>query len=184
MSRKFKIRSAEYPYFVTLTVVGWVDLFTRSEFIQIIIESLLYCRKHKGLLIYAYCIMPSHIHLILGTKNLKLSDTIRDFKRFTSSRIRIELFGKCLYESRKDWLKTIFQNIGLQNNNNYGWQLWMQHNHPIELYNDKLVHQKINYIHYNPVAAGYVEKPEHWLWSSARNFSSLTPKLEIDDGLF
>jgi REP element-mobilizing transposase RayT len=184
MSRKFKIRNQGYPHFVTLTVVGWVDLFTKNEFIEIVKESLLYCRKHKGLLIYAYCIMPSHVHLILGSKNINLSDIIRDFKRYTSSKIRIELFGKCLYESRRNWLISIFQNQGINNSNNYGWQLWMQHNHPIELYNDKLLHQKINYIHFNPVEAGYVEKPEYWLWSSARNFCSMQAKIETDEGLF
>jgi REP element-mobilizing transposase RayT len=74
-------------YFVTFTTVGWVDVFTRKELKEIIIESLKYCQKEKGLIIHAYVIMSNHLHLILRAKegSAGLSAIIRDFKKYTSN---------------------------------------------------------------------------------------------------
>jgi REP element-mobilizing transposase RayT len=78
MSEKYKT----YPgglFFVTLTVVGWIDVFTRREYADEIIKNLNYCIQHKGLKIYAFCIMPSHIHMVVYSEG-SLSDILRDFK--------------------------------------------------------------------------------------------------------
>ena len=75
-------------YFVTDTVVDWVDIFTRPIFKHIIIESLQYCQKEKGLVIYAWVLMSNHMHMIVGANGVnKVSDIMRDFKKFTSKEI-------------------------------------------------------------------------------------------------
>lgn len=67
-------------YFITPTVIGWIDVFTRKEIRDIVIESLRYCHYHKGLNVYAYCIMSNHIHLIVNCNEpFQLKDTIRDY---------------------------------------------------------------------------------------------------------
>jgi len=68
-------------YFLTFTIVGWVDIFTRKECKDIIVDSLKYCNKNKGLSIHAYVIMSNHIHLIVSAREDSggLSGIIRDF---------------------------------------------------------------------------------------------------------
>ena len=74
-------------YFLTITVVGWIDVFTRQSYRDFVIDSLKYCQHSKGLNIYAYVIMSNHLHMIVHSPEGKLSDIIRDFKKFTSRKI-------------------------------------------------------------------------------------------------
>ena len=75
-------------YYLTLTVVGWIDVFTRQNHRDALIESMKYCQKEKGLVVFAYCIMSNHVHLIVNTNEpYLLKDTIRDLKKFTSKKI-------------------------------------------------------------------------------------------------
>ena len=83
----YKIRDQQAIHFITFATVQWIDVFTRSDYVNIIIDSLKYCRKEKGLHVHAYCIIPNHLHLIISTPNNHLSDVIRDFKKFTSAKI-------------------------------------------------------------------------------------------------
>jgi len=176
MSRKYKIRDQEKLYFVTFTVVDWIDIFIRDEYRNIIIESIQYCQANKGLEVYCYCIMTSHIHMIIGTNSKKnpLEGIIRDMKSFTSRRIREALENPGMVgESRREWILKMLYNAGKYNSNNDDFQLWQQHNHPIELNTNELIDQKLEYIHLNPVAAGFVDQPESWKYSSARDYASI-----------
>jgi len=60
----YKIIDQGGLYYVTFAVVSWVDVFTRKEYSDILIESLRYCQQEKGLVIYGWCIMSNHVHLI------------------------------------------------------------------------------------------------------------------------
>ncbi|MGZ6251429.1 MAG: REP-associated tyrosine transposase, partial [Candidatus Chromulinivorax sp.] len=66
------------------------------------------------------------------------------------------------------------------NSNNINFQLWQQHNNPVELSSKQIAWQKLEYIHQNPVKAGIVEKPEDYLYSSARNYYGLKGLIDID----
>ena len=61
-------RVTKEMYFITSTVVDWVDVFTRPVYKHVIIESLEYCQKEKGLIIYAWVLMTNHLHVIVGAK--------------------------------------------------------------------------------------------------------------------
>ena len=88
MSTKYKATTTEEAYFITITTVGWIDIFTRLNQKYIITNALKYCQANKGLEIYAYCLMPSHLHLLCkGTEGFVLSDIMRDFKSHTSKKI-------------------------------------------------------------------------------------------------
>ena len=169
MARKYAIRDQEKFYFVTFTTVYWLDIFIRDEFRTIFLESVKYCQREKGLEVGAYCIMTSHIHMIIGTKgDNKLESIIRDLKSYTSRHIRKEL-EQCNYESRKEWLLWMMKRAGLKKSNNKDFQLWQQHNHPIEISDNHILDSRLNYIHNNPVEIGFVENAKDWKYSSARD---------------
>ncbi|HEV7346947.1 REP-associated tyrosine transposase [Telluribacter sp.] len=166
-------------YFVTMTVVGWIDLFTRKEYRDIFLESVRYCQKEKGLVVYAWCIMSNHIHLILRAEEENLSDVIRDLKKFTSKKFFAAIEANP-EESRRNWMLAIFRKSGEFNNNNVNFQVWQQHNQPIELYSPAVLEQKLNYIHENPVKAGWVENSWEYLYSSARDYADQKGLLMIE----
>ncbi|MEZ4972438.1 MAG: transposase [Cyclobacteriaceae bacterium] len=169
MGRKYAIRDNQQLHFVTFTVVHWIDIFIREEYRRIIYDSIKYCQANKGLEVYGYCIMTSHIHMILGTETGMLTDIIRDFKSFTSRHIRKEIESN-LVGSRRDWILHLLYQEGSRNERNNDFQFWQQHNHPIELDTNEILQQRLDYIHSNPVAQGLVEKEEEWLHSSAGDY--------------
>lgn len=160
MGRKYKIRNQESIYFITITVIFWLDTFTRKSSKDIIIESLKYCQKEKDLEIYAWCIITNHIHLIIGSEG---KCKLEDFKRFTSNKI-IQSIKENNEESRKDFFLFMFKNAGIKNSRNKIYQFWQQNNHPIDLSHFSMVEQRLNYIHQNPVKAGFVDKSFHWTY--------------------
>ena len=123
--------------------------------------------------------MTSHVHLALGTKGgEKLEDIIRDLKSYTSRHIRKYLENNP-QESRREWLIWMMKRAGNKNSNNKGFQFWQQHNHPIELNTNEIIQQRLDYIHNNPVEAGFVDNPSSWLCSSAKDYEGVKGEIEI-----
>lgn len=165
----YKIRNKEGVHFITFAVVEWVDVFTRKEYRDILLDSIRHCQREKGLLLHAWCIMSNHVHLVVSAKNNDISDVLRDFKKFTSKQI-IKAISENGQESRRDWMLEIFKREGTANSRNSTFQFWRQDNQPKELFSEKFTNQKLDYIHNNPVEAGIVEKAEEYLYSSARDY--------------
>lgn len=178
MSSKYKFRDNKKLYFVSFAVVYWIDVFIRNEYKEIVLESLKYCQKNKGLEVYGWVIMTSHMHMIIGSEDGKLEDIMRDFKSFTSRNIR-ELIEKNPIESRREWIIWMMERAGKKNSNNTKYQFWQQDNHPIELFDNEILQQKLDYIHKNPVVAGIVEEPEEYLFSSAKDYTGRKGMLDI-----
>jgi REP element-mobilizing transposase RayT len=171
MSTKYKIRDNQKLYFITFAVVAWVDVFTRRAYKDILLDSLRYCQEQKGLELFAYCIMPNHVHLIAGvTEGGTLPGVLRDFKKFTSVAV-VKAIDQNLQESRRDWLLWIFRRHGARNSNNTHYQFWQQDNHPIELNNNVLLAQRLEYLHQNPVRAGICYTAEDYIYSSAGQYA-------------
>ncbi|GAA3628131.1 hypothetical protein [Flavivirga jejuensis] len=78
MKEGYIIRDQENTHFITATVVDWIDVFTRKSYKGIVIDCLGFCTKNKSILLYGYVIMSNHIHIIIQSKDGKLSDLIRD----------------------------------------------------------------------------------------------------------
>ena len=165
----YKIRNQKEIHFITFAVIEWVDIFTRKEYRDLVVESLKFCQKEKGLLLHAWCIMSNHVHLIASAKDETLSDVLRDFKKFTSKQI-IKAILNNESESRNAWMIAIFKEAGQKNSRNTEYQFWRQDNQPKECFSPDFTVQKLNYIHNNPVEAGIVDKPEEYLYSSARDY--------------
>jgi len=168
----YRIRNQYHPHFITFTVVGWVDLFARKKCRGIHIENLKYCIRHKGMLLYGYVIMCNHVHAIMGAKEDTngLSGLIRDYKRFTSKQLIHWVLSK-KKERRRDWMIAIFRHGAFESGNLDLFQIWMHHNCPMVITQNKFFNQKFNYIHPNPVKAGIVRNPEEYIYSSATNYA-------------
>jgi REP-associated tyrosine transposase len=152
-------------YFCTDTIVGWQSVFMSLPFFETIIESYRYCQTNKGLYIHGYVIMPNHLHSILSAANNNLSDVLRDFKRFTSSKI-----SDLLQETNNNRLLKYFSTAAERVGRGNDYKIWQSGSHPEAIVSTNFFLQKLSYIHSNPVRKGFVERPEYWLFSSARNY--------------
>ena len=178
MSTKYKATENDKVYFITITVVGWVDVFTRLSQRELLVSSLRYCQLNKGLELYAYCIMSNHLHLLCrGIQGKLLSDIIRDFKKFTSKKI-VELIQD-QPESRREWMICYFQDCCGHLKRNQRYKVWQDGYHAEIVYSNKFLKEKLNYIHNNPVVNGIVDTPEDYRYSSARNYAELPAVLDI-----
>ncbi len=179
MGIKNKINEG-YLYFLTLTVVDWVDIFTRPVYKHILLESIKYCQDTKGLEIYAWCLMSNHIHLIAGVKEENedsLPDVLRDLKKFTSKKIVKEISWGI--ESRKKWMLNQFEFAGRYNPKIKDYKFWQDGNEAKEIHTLEFLQQKVDYIHMNPVVAELVEEAHHYKYSSAIDYSGGKGLLEI-----
>jgi putative transposase len=167
--RGYRISNQGAVHFVTFTVVYWMDVFTRKEYRDLVLDSIRYCQQEKGLVVHSWCIMSNHLHLVVFARNNDLSDIIRDFKKFTSKQI-VKAITENMKESRKEWMLEWFKKAGQANSRNKEIQFWKQDNHPIELYSAVFVFQRINYIHQNPVVAQIVGRAEDYVYSSAKDY--------------
>ena len=180
MSRNYNFHNKVGAYFISFATVYWMDVFTSQIYFDILEQSIGYCRKEKGMELFAYCFMPSHIHMIFRSANEDPSGLLRDFKKFTSKKI-VSAIEENPQESRKEWLLRMMEQAGNQKSNVSKRQFWQHHNKPIELWSTAVIKQKIDYIHNNPVKAGFVTEPTEWKYSSARNFANEDSAMEIDD---
>ena len=166
-----KFHNPEGLYFVSFAVVDWIDALTRIEYKQIIIESLSFCQKEKGMQIIAWCIMSNHMHLVFRSiADNKPQDILGDFKRFTSKAI-VKAIKDNPRESRREFLLQAFQNAASKSSNVLHFQFWRHDNKPIELWSNKVIKEKINYVHQNPVEEGIVFKAEDYRFSSAVDYA-------------
>ena len=178
MSTKYKATEPNATYFITLTIVGWIDVFTRVPQKHLLINSLQYCQREKGLEIYAYCIMTSHVHLLCRAREgFALSDIIRDFKKYTSKKI-IHIIQE-YPESRREWMLDSFKQACKSLKRNQQYKVWQDGYHAEIAYSNRFIKQKMDYIHNNPVVDRIVESPEDYLFSSARNYAGLDHELEV-----
>ena len=101
MSSKYKFSDIEELYFISFSVINWIDLFIRNEYKEVLVKSIQFCQQHKDLDVYAYCIMTSHVHLIIGRSGNLMSNIMRDLKRHTSEELR-KAIQQHPRESRKE----------------------------------------------------------------------------------
>lgn len=178
MSDKYKITDKDRPYYLTLTVLGWIDVFTRKNHKMIIVDSLKYCQQNKGLEIYGWCLMSNHIHIIakaVGEPNL--SEILRDFKKFTAKAIIKQIQEEP--ESRREWILQYFENKGKDLKRIKHFKFWQDGNRAKEISRKKFFWEKLNYIHQNPVEDLIVVNPEDYMFSSARNYAELDSMIDV-----
>ena len=168
----YQIRDQHAVHFVTFSVIEWIDVFTRAVHSDIIVESIAFCKRNKGLNIHAWCIMSNHLHLIISiSPPYTLSDVLRDFKKFTSNKI-IKTIEANASERRRNWMLWIFKKAGERNKRNERYQFWQQENHPVECSTGEVLQSKIKYLHENPIRAGWVRNEWDYVYSSGIDYYS------------
>ena len=160
---RYKIINNEQPHFVTCTVINWLPIFGNPEIVNIILDSLRFLQEHNRITIYAYVIMEHHLHLVASSSDL--SKEIGDFKSFTARTI-IDF----LKRDKNQFILKQLKKLKLSHKKDRTYQLWQEGSHPQLIQGDKMMCQKIEYIHNNPVKHGYVDEAIHWRYSSARNY--------------
>ncbi|WP_316770030.1 REP-associated tyrosine transposase [Pedobacter frigiditerrae] len=158
MGLTYTIKNQEGQYFITCTVHQWADVFTRELYKEILLDSIRHCQKHKGLQVYGWVLMSNHIHMIISSNKNKLSDIVRDFKKYTATKI-VEAISNNASESRRGWLLWLLVK-------DEEISFWQDGYHGEEIFTTAFFETKLNYIHLNPVRAGLVEKEEEYLYSS------------------
>ncbi len=156
---------------MTLTVLHWIPVFTRPDTVNILFDSFRYL-ANEGLCIYAYVILENHLHLIAQSEQ-----TDKDIARFKSYTSR-----KLLAYLQEKNVKSILDQLAFYKKAHKGdrtYQFWQEGVHPELIQGEDMMRQKIEYIHQNPVKRGYVDKAEHWRYSSARNYAGLDGLLEV-----
>jgi putative transposase len=171
MGFKYEANNPKGIYFTTSTIVQWIDLFTRRELQEVVIDSLKHCQREKGLIIFAWSLMPSHLHMISTATSMQimLSDIMRDFKKHTSKAL-VKTISE-INESREDWLMSAFEFAGRTNRKIKDYKVWQDGYHPEEIITQPFMDQKLHYIHYNAVEAGFVTEPHHYALSSAIDYA-------------
>ena len=191
MSRKYKFHDQDKLYFISFATVHWIDIFVREEYMNIMIDSFKFCQEKKGLEIYGWCIMPSHIHMIIGSSKNKMEDIVRDMKSHTSNKLRNAIKNN-VQESRKEWMiwiacpdyflrewKEQERKMEIIMTGPEGFRE-QQHNQPIEIKDQEMFDKVLDYTHLNPVMAGFVSRPEDWKYSSAKDFCGVKGLIELD----
>lgn len=170
---RYKFGDDHMPHFLTCTIVNWLPLFASRYVVNIILDSLKFLRTKRDVKIFAYVIMENHIHLIAAGE--QLSQKIGSFKSFTARQIVDHMKER----HANDYLR-LLRISKKAHKEDQQYQVWQEGNHPQELASEKIMQQKMEYIHNNPLDRGYVEDPTHWMYSSARNYAELETLLEID----
>ena len=166
-------------FFVTSTVVDWVDVFTRPLYKNIVVDSLRYCQQNKELEIYAWVLMTNHLHMIVGTSGvMSLGEVMRDFKKFTDKAV-VRAIQENPEESRRQWLLDRFRFRAANDRKVAGYKFWQEDNHVESVVSLPFFVQKLNYIHLNPVRQEFVDRPEDYPYSSARNYAGRQGLIDV-----
>jgi putative transposase len=174
------IHDQQAIYYMTFTVVGWIDVFSRQCYRDFVIESFKYCQQHKGMHLHAYVIMTNHVHLIVSAdEGFSISNFVRDCKKYTAKQILDDIAANGI-ESRREWMLHQFEYYASRHSRNEKYQLWEHDNHFVELSSPAFTQQKIDYIHQNPVRAGLVYRAEDYVYSSASNYAGIDQIIDID----
>lgn len=173
MRSRYKIFDHAPPHFLTHTIVAWAPVFTRRPYFDLILQTLSFCRQNKGLKLFAWVVLDNHMHLLVSGD--QVPKIMKEFKSFTAREII-----RLAREDGRDWLLAHFKTNKLAHKNQSAYQVWQEGYHPQQIQTERMLEQKIAYIHQNPVTAGLVDNPEDWPYSSARNYLGLEGLLEID----
>ncbi|MBT4865479.1 MAG: transposase [Planctomycetaceae bacterium] len=167
-----KIYENEFPYFMTCTIVGWLPVFIRPEAVEIIFDSWRHLQQEREFRLFGYVILENHLHLIASAP--ELTNVMQSFKSFTARRI-LDLLKR---RAAIVLLRQLRANK-LRHKTDSEFQVWQEGNHPQQIQDDEMMWQKIEYMHNNPVARGYVDDPLHWCRSSARNYASQPGLIDV-----
>ncbi len=155
------------------TVLEWLQVFTRPETVQIILNCWRYQRKHESLILYGFVILENHLHFIAQAKDL--NKCVNSFKSYTARQIIAHLQAQ-----RVKRLLAHLHFFKRAHKTGREYLFWQEGVHPEQVFSEAMMREKLDYIHANPVKRGYVSLAEHWRYSSAGNYAGLESLIDID----
>ena len=167
-------------YFITFNTVDWVDIFIRPVYKQIIVHSLNYFIDHKGLNVYAWCLMTNHLHLLAQARgNGVIAEIEKEYKSFTTKKILEDIDTEPAI--RKDWMMAHFENFGNMLGLLKKFHVWQTCSSPIfiDLNKRESLIEQIEIIHNNPVRDRIVDTAADYLYSSARDYAGMKGLVRI-----
>ena len=170
---RYTITEVDKAHFMTCTVMEWLPVFTRPEVVQMILDCWYYQQAHKDLKLYGYVVLENHLHFIAQAP--RLDKCVQEFKSFTARQIIDHLKHQHI-----DKLLTRLRFAKCAHKTDREYQFWQEGVHAEMVFSEDVMREKLNYIHHNPVKRGYVDKAEHWRYSSARNYQGSAGLIEID----
>jgi REP element-mobilizing transposase RayT len=148
----------EYPHFFTATNLQWKKLLAYDKYKDIVIESMRFLVKNKRVIIYGFVIMENHIHIIWQLQaGMKRKDVQRDFLKYTAQLIKRDMMQDYAEELKKYVVNAADRK----------YQFWERNPLSVEIWSEKVLLQKLKYIHENPVRAGMCKYADDYKYSSA-----------------
>ena len=168
---RYRFLEPDAPHFLTCTAVKWLPLFAQPANALILLDSLRFLQRERGLLIHGYVIMENHCHLIAGGPGL--AGSISSFKSFTARQMVDRM------RERNSPALSLLVWYRSRHKRDREHQVWQEGSHPEQIEGEAMMRQKLEYIHNNPVKRGYVDDPLCWRYSSARNYEGLEGLLDV-----
>ncbi|OQP50388.1 hypothetical protein A4H97_00665 [Niastella yeongjuensis] len=153
-------------YYVTLSVSGWIDVFTCHAYCEILIDNLNHCIDTKNLHVYEYVLMPSYITLIASSKKKHISTILREFKNGTAKQV-LKSIAENPEEKRKEWMMRLFHYYSNRYQQDAEHHFWQFGNHPVVLDSNELFTHHVSTVVNMPVSTRLVDDPQHYFYSSA-----------------
>ena len=170
---RYVILEPDKPHFLTCTVVEWLPVFTRPDAVQLLLESWAHLRANEGLRLFGYVILENHLHFVAQAP--RLDKCLSSYKSFTAARL-IEM----LKAHKAERLLARLRLAKRAHKRDREYQFWQEGSHTEMIFSEPVMREKLEYIHQNPVKRGYVDLPEHWRYSSARDYLGQSGLIEID----
>jgi REP element-mobilizing transposase RayT len=170
---RYVITDPDQPHFLTCTVMEWLPVFSRPETVGILLDSWRFLREQHGLRLYGYVVLDTHTHFIAQAERLDIC--LVNFKSFTAKQIIHHL-----EKQQAEYLLTRLRFSKRAHKSDREFQFWQEGSHAEMVLSDAMMREKLEYIHANPVKRGYVDEPEQWRYSSARNYAGENGLVEID----
>jgi len=147
--------------FFTVTCLNWQTLLKEDKHKQIILDSLAFLTKDQRIWLYAYVIMPNHMHILWRKQNDWIEKNVQqNFLKYTAQQIKFSLL--------KDNPNELAKYTSTQSDRQF--QFWERRPYRTRIFTRAVAEQKINYMHFNPVKAGLCKLPEDYLFSSAQYY--------------
>ena len=170
---RYVVLEPDKPHFLTCTVVEWLPVFTRPDSVRILLDCWSHLRTNEGLRLFGYVILENHLHFVAQAP--RLDKCVSSFKSFTAARL-IELLKA--HQAERLLARLRFAKRAHKEDREF--QFWQEGSHAEMIFTEPVMREKLEYIHQNPVKRGYVDQPEHWRHSSARNYQGLPGVIEVD----
>ena len=148
----------EYPQFFTATNLEWKNLLQLDKYKDIVIDAMRFIVSDKRVIIYGFVIMQNHIHIVWQMQaGVKRENVQRDFLKHTAQKMQEDM----IRNKSKDLSEY------LVNAKDRKYQFWERNSLSVDLWSEKVLTEKLRYIHQNPVRARLCRFPEEYKYSSA-----------------